>query len=242
MASTPPLTLYTFSNTCSLVPASLLLHFGIAFKEVPMRPTIHRRGAGGDLEAADGSLSHQDYLRINPTGFVPALVVDENNTENGNDSHKSPTVITEAPAVITYIAALLPQHNLLGVTALQRGQVAEWLAWLSVTLHAGGLSAYWRPERFSDDEKAHDAISHHGKETMKKGYARIEERVRGREFVVGDALTVVEFYLYFFRRWGSEGGLDMSAYPNYESMMRRVEALDGVRRSVKADGQALIFD
>ncbi|KAI8267871.1 hypothetical protein K4K58_007001 [Colletotrichum sp. SAR11_239] len=228
--STPNITLYRTNGACSLVPHSILTHFAIPFVAVEMEPTPDGiDGIGGRYRAADGSLTHEEYRRINPTGYVPCLLVDE-------------TVITEMPAVFTYIASLVPDKNLFGRTAVQRAKAYEWVCWLSGTLHSLGYAGVLRPERFVHGEEARAEVVARGQKVIDECYARIEERLMGKEFAIGDGLTVVDFDVYIFYRWGCQFGTEMGRlYPNYERIARMVEGLDGVTKVVHVEKQQLVF-
>ncbi|KAL3442981.1 hypothetical protein BJX65DRAFT_312283 [Aspergillus insuetus] len=218
----PKIILYRKDGACSLVPHALLTHLRIPFTAIPMQS-----GPDG-LEAADGSLPHAEFRRINPTGYVPTLTVDG-------------AVVTEMPAILTYIASLVPERNLLGSEsaerALNRVRVTEWLAWLSGTLH-NAFAAIWRPYRFTDDAGAHESVARRGREVIDAGFARIEARLRGREWAVGEAgATVVDFHLYVFWRWGVRAGIEMrELYPSFGRLVRRVEGLEGVKEAVAVEG------
>jgi glutathione S-transferase len=186
----PKIILYRKDGACSLVPRALLTHLRIPFTAIPMQS-----GPDG-LEAVDGSLLHAEFRRVNPAGYVPILTVDDE-------------AVTEMPAILTYIASLVPEQNLLmsmsAERAMDRARVAEWLAWLSGTLH-NAFAAIWRPYRFTDDAGAHESVARRGREVVDAGFARIEARLRGREWAVSEAgATVVDFRLYVFWRWGGAG-------------------------------------
>ncbi|KAF9881512.1 hypothetical protein CkaCkLH20_00658 [Colletotrichum karsti] len=221
--STPMLTLYRFDGACSLVPHAILAHFNIPFHAVPMVPGPSAgdpSAPGLGLRAADGSLSHADYLKINPTGYVPALATES-----------SAAVITEMPAVLAYIDAVAPHARLFGETPVQRAQVTEWLAWLSGTLHATGFGALWRPARFAETEGARKEVEVKGRAIVDRSFARIDEKLVGREFAVGDGLTAADFNLYVFWFWGNKIGVDMAkVYPNYARLIKMVESLEGVKK------------
>ena len=225
--ATPPLTLYRTNNTYSFVPHSVLLHFNIPFTAVPMRPTSDNVATGSRWAAADGSLTHEQYLAINPTGFVPALTI---------GSGPGSTVITEMPGVLTYLASQAPDAKLLGDRPLEQAKVAEWMAWLSGTVHALGFVAYLRMGRFVDEASVFDVVKRRGKEVIEKSFATIDEKLKGREFAVGEGLTVVDFNLYPFWRWASKHGFELGGYPNYAAHLRKVEALEGVKKALEAEG------
>ncbi|KAL0944697.1 glutathione s-transferase [Colletotrichum truncatum] len=236
----PSLTLYRVNGSCALVPHCILTQYAIPFHGVPMEPTPDS-SFGSRYRATDGSLSHEEYLRINPTGYVPCIVVQPDH--NDGDDGASGTAIGEMPAVLTYIASLLPEKNLLGRTDAQRAKAYEWLCWLSGTLHSLGFAAFWRPERFVVGEEAKKEVSVRGREVIDKCYARIEAALNGREFAVGEGLTVVDFNLYVFWRWGRLIDVDMERhYPSYGRLMRVVEGLEGVRKAVQVEGKQLYFE
>ncbi|KPM42731.1 hypothetical protein AK830_g3797 [Neonectria ditissima] len=213
----PRLTLYQANGSCAIVPHAVLLHFDIPATAVEMI-----FGPEG-VESADGTISHADYLKIHPQGYVPALDVDGE-------------VITELPAILNYISSLVPEANLFTDTGLGRARVAEWLNWLSGTMHSVGFGMLLRPGRFSDDPAAFDQVKAKGKAVIHKCFARIDTRMEGKEFAVGDSLTAADFYIYLFSRWGKQIDIDMAAeYPNYSSFARRLESVEGIKKAVEVE-------
>ena len=65
--------------------------------------------------------SSAEYLRINPKARVPALA-------DGD------WVLTEAPAILRYIAARHPAAGLWPWDSREEARCAEWLNWLSSTI------------------------------------------------------------------------------------------------------------
>lgn len=211
------LTLYRADGSYALIPHALLLHYKIPFTAVRLR-----RGPDG-FEAADGSFTNAEYRRVHHMGYVPALAVDDE-------------VITEMPAVVGYISSLVPDENLVGATALDKAKVTEWLAWLSGTVHTYAYRMMRRPERFSSDPATFEGIRAKGREMVDQAYARIESRLQGREFAVGDALTVVDFTLYIFYRWILELEVDVgTTYPALHRHGRALEKLQGVKEVLEIE-------
>lgn len=231
--SAPAFTLYRLDGACSLVPHAILTHFNVPFRTVAMVPGSDPGDAGAPglgLRAADGSLSHEEYLEINPTGYVPALVV------HGANGDTTDTVITEMPAVLTYIDSLIPQAHLLGSSPVQRAKVYECLAWLSGTLHATGYGAFWRPARFAATEEGREQVEVKGRAIIDRSYARIEDRLTGKRFAAGDELTAADFNLYIFWLWGNKIGVSIEKqYPSYARLMKVVEGLQGVKEARKVE-------
>jgi glutathione S-transferase len=169
---------------------------------------------------------------VNPSGYVPALKVDEK-------------ILTEMPALLTYIPTLRASMNggrLLGADDLQRANVIQWLAWLSGTLHGRAFGMAFRPGRFTDDAAQHEAVRQKGRRTAEECYGGIEKYLHGRDFFVGDTVTVVDFNAMVFWRWGLEIGVPMyEKYPMYTALVRRMEGLESVQAAAAAEGLRMFF-
>ena len=220
--------LYRYSGACSFAPHVLLRHLGVPFHDVVMRV-----GSDG-LEPADGSLTHAEYLQIHPSGYVPALTVDGR-------------AVTEMPAVLTMIAHLAPDREaglrLLGKTDTDKVDVVHWMAWLSGTLHSVGFGTTMRPERFVGDKAdAYPAVQAKGRSIIAASFERIDQKLRGKTYAVGDYLTVVDFNLYFFWRWGMMYDMPMAEkYPNWAKVLKRLEELEAIRKAMEVEGFDLYF-
>ncbi|KAF5987731.1 glutathione S-transferase GST-6.0 [Fusarium bulbicola] len=219
----PKLTLFRANGSCSLIPHAILRHHKIPFTAVRLK-----FGPDG-VEAADGSFSNAQYRSIHPRGYVPALTVDNE-------------VITEMPAILSFISSLVPKENLLGIGIVQQAKVLEWLVFLSGTLHGLGYGAWLRPGRFSDDVTAQGDIRAKGREVIHESFRRIEDGLKNREFIVGNALTVVDFNVYIFARWAHEVEIDLGKeYSQYYEHVRKIERIDGVREAVENEGLKCVF-
>jgi glutathione S-transferase len=221
----PDITLYRANGSCSLVAHVLLRELGIPFKAVPMTYNFKERCISG---SEDGRITREEYLKIHPQGYCPALTVDGDN-------------ITENPAILSYIASLAPERGLAGKEGLDRARVIQWLAFLSGTMHGYAYGMFFAPQRFTDDKARFDAIQQKGRDKVVEINALIEKMLGGREFPVGDAETLADYNLYLFYRWGVERGFDMSPYKSFERIARRVEKKESVKETVKVEGKELVF-
>jgi glutathione S-transferase len=244
----PHLTLYHAVTTSSATSIHiLLLHLGIPFTPVPLQlyPT-------GYASAHDdgASLSHEQYKAIgHPDGYVPALAISDPDAAPGT----RPDVLTEAPAIITYVCALAaskpdppPQHaSLLGIPgdALHRARVVEAMNWLSGTVHGMGVALVFRQMRFSDDEASYPSLEAKGRALLEDYFARIDARYKEHGFMAGPGgETAADFYAYIFWRMGFWSGFDMHAIgPNFGQAAKRMEAKEAVRQAIEAEGTKLTF-
>jgi glutathione S-transferase len=182
------------------------------------------------LEAADDSLSRDEYREIHHLGYVPALKVDG-------------VVITEMPAILTYLASLAPERNLLGKSDVERAKIVEWMAFLSGYLHGQGYGQVFSPGRYSDNESDFPAIKERGRKIVDTSYRRINGLLQGKAFAVGDQDTVADFNLVIFWYWGVGNGFRMlDDYPNYAELVRRMESKASIRTTAQLEGKKLAFE
>ncbi|KAL6791470.1 hypothetical protein GGI42DRAFT_346653 [Trichoderma sp. SZMC 28013] len=219
------LTLYRANGVSSFIPHVLLKELMIPFTSVVMQS-----GPYG-WEAADGSLDNTSYRNIHPQGYVPALQVEG-------------TVITELPAILTYIASSSTgKTNLLGDGKIERAKVAEWMAWLSGTVHAQGVSMYFRPERFTDDLSQYEAVRSKGKVAVLKGLRRIDQNLDGNVHPVGVNETVIDFILPVFWYWSVRIGIPklQETFPHISNLVKRMEKKASLREAAELEGLELYF-
>lgn len=197
---------YYFPGACSLAPHILLRETGVDFEPINMKA----------IQIGE------DFRRINPKMKVPVISL-------GQDT------ITELPAVATAIASLAPDMGLLGRTPLDTVRVYEWMNWLSGTLHGGGFSHLFRPERYSIDPGATEGIKAGAIERIKDGFDYIEARLKGVH-AVGDAFTAVDPYLLVFYRWGNNNIFEMKdRYPKYTALVSNLVQRSAVSATLEVE-------
>ena len=170
---------------------------------------------------------------------VPTLIVNP-----GPDQ----AVVTENIAILTYIAALAgpdAEARVMGRDALQRAKTVEWLAFASGTIHGVGYGGLWRPGRFDDDEAAHEGIKAKARSNIERAYGIVEGKLAGRLTATGKGqgeIGAADFSLYVFWRWGQIIGVDMKGkFPRYSELAKRVEQVEGVKQTLKAEEQEPAF-
>ncbi|MCU0830435.1 MAG: glutathione binding-like protein [Rhizobiaceae bacterium] len=205
------LTLHFSPGACSLVPHTLLLETGIAFEKVL-------------TNTADGTTKSAAFKQVNPKGRVPVLIIDG-------------AVLTEVPAISSFIAAQRPDLALMGRDAMEQARVLEWFNWLSGTMHGQGVAGMFRPYRFTDDEQAWPAIKAKARETLADGHAQIESRIADREWACGDHFTAADPMLLFIYRMSNRLGMNLpESRPAYTAWAERMEKRPSVQAMLNAEG------
>lgn len=200
----PRLHLYLSPGACSLAPHILLHESGLPFTTTTM-----------SVKAGFPA----SFAHINAKRRVPVLTLDDD-------------TITEAPAIMLAISQLCPDKHLMGSTPLERVRVAEWMNWISGTLHGQGYGGLLRPERYTDEPAMYDAIRAKSRKTIEDCYRMIEERLEGPH-AVGGRFTAVDAYLYVFYRWGTN--VFPMDYSKYKALVVELSKREAVRKTIEAE-------
>jgi glutathione S-transferase len=191
----------------------------IALEEVGVPYETHK------LDLAAGDQRSEAYLRINPRGRVPALVLDDH-------------VLTENVGILTYLGGGYPAAGVWPKKTWDQAKLVSTLAWLSNTVHPA-YGHLVRAARYVDDAAAQDAVKAKAR-TMFEGYLReIDQLLEGRKWAVANQYTVADGYLLVFYRWGNRQKMDVRSLKNYSAMADRVLARPAVRKVMKDEGITL---
>lgn len=200
------LTLYTSSGSCSRASHIALEESGLDF----------------EVRLVDFSKSEQrepDYLAINPKGRVPALATDQG-------------VLTESPAILAHIAALAPAGLLAPTDPFGFARMQAFNLYLATTIHVAHAHGR-RASRWSDDAAAQASMAAKVTQNMRDGFALIEADLTG-DWVMGDAYTVADPYLFTFAGWLETDGVDIAEFPRVQAHFERMQARPAVQRALSA--------
>ena len=204
--------LYYAPGACSLASHIALEESGIPYETEK-------------LILANGDQRKPEYLKLNPRGKVPTLVVDGK-------------VLTENVAILAYIAGGYPKAGLWPKRTWDQAQALSMMAWLSNTVHPA-YGRYLRAERFVSDPNAADAVKTKAKEVFEEGLREIDKHLEGRKWMVGDHFTVLDGYVVVFYRWGNRAGLPVKGMKNYTRLVEEVTGRPAVVKVMSDEGITL---
>lgn len=177
---------------------------------------IALREAGADFEIESVDLqtkitsSGVDFTKINPKGYVPALVLD-----NGD-------IISENVAILDWIASSYPE---LGVEGnLGRTRLLEVLAFISSELHQG-FESLW-------SHRSADEIAR-AKAALIPRFGFLSESFKGA-FLFGEKPTVADFYLFVMLLWAERYSLGLE--PHLVEYRERLKSRLNTSVAMKAEG------
>lgn len=188
--------LYEFPPTRSIRARWTLQELGVDFEAI-------------EVNLIAGDHNRPEFRKINPAGKVPALV-------DGD------FVVTESVAIALYLAEKYPQKRLLPTDLRQRAEVDRWLLFTVTELE----QPLWRIVRhtslYPEALRLPADVDLAGRE-FKEMAAVLEGHMQGRQFVVGDGVTVADFVLAYTLDWGNEAKL-LGDCPKLISYMERMYA------------------
>jgi glutathione S-transferase len=197
--------LYYSPGACSLSPHIALREAGLAFEAVLASTKSHK--------LQDGT----DYYGINPLGYVPMLELDDG------------TRLREGPAIVQYIADLVPNKNLAPASGtLSRYRLQEWLTFIGTEIHKS-YSPMFNPN-MPEEAKAIFRTK------LQSRYEWLNGELEGKDYLMGDHFTVADGYLFTVTNWTKSTGVDISPYANVQAWHARVGARPAVQEAMKAEG------
>lgn len=159
------------------------------------------------------------YLAVNPKGRVPALVTDRG-------------ILTETPAMLAYIAQSYPAARLAPLDdPFAFARVQAFNSYLCSTLHVAHAHRM-RGSRWADDAAAIAAMQRKVPQSVAACYELIEQHMLGSPWVMGDAYTICDPYLFTLAQWLEDDGVDPARFPNVIDHRRRMSERPTVRKAI----------
>ena len=209
----PDLKLFVSPGSCARVPTIALEEVGIPFETELVRTAINQQKS-------------PEYLKINPKGKVPVLVIDG-------------VPLTENVAILSWINRTFPGAGLLPEAAddFEACQQIADLSFFSGTVHPH-VTRIAMPMKFiSDVELSFDIVRSKGKDDMMPVMAMINDRLADRPWWYGDAWSVVDGYL-FWVWWRITGvGFDPGPFPHIQDHMTRIQDRPAVQRAMAREAE-----
>ena len=164
------ITLYTNPNSRGRIIRWLLEECGADYEVVPVP-----YGENGTKSA--------DYLAVNPMGKLPAVKYGD-------------AVITETAALITFLAELFPEKNL--IPAVGTAERGEFYRWLMFAQHA----EYAFMDKWHGIPETPERKRSIGYGSFDEVVATLTKFLHGKEYALGDHFTALDLYLSGLIAWG----------------------------------------
>lgn len=199
--------LYLKAGACSLSPHIVLEEAGLKYETETV-----------DLQKKVTD-SGQDYLQVNPKGYVPALKLD-----NGQ-------VLTEGPAIVQFLADQVPDRKLAPPNgSAARYELQSWLTFIGTEIHKS-FGAFFNPATPEEWKKICRA-------NLERRIAYTAQQLAGKDYLLGQDFSVADAYLFTVLNWAKFIDLDLAQWPEIVAYQARVAARPAVIAALKAEGLA----
>jgi glutathione S-transferase len=161
------------------------------------------------VNLAAGDHRRPGFLRLNPAGKVPVLV-------DGD------LVLTESAAIVMYLADKYRDKGLLPAGLRERGQAYRWVMFAVTELE----QPLWRIARhtflYPEAKRLPQDITLAREEFVAMA-AILDCHMEGRQFIVGDGITIADCVTAYLIDWANEQRL-IDDYPQLRAYLDRIYA------------------
>ena len=190
------LELYFAPGACSFVP-----HVALEAAQAKFEPKL--------VKLHKGEQKAPEYLKLNPNGQVPLLVVDGK-------------PLSQIVAICDYLDRTFPDAGLLPRDGWERSEALSKLAWMNNTVHPT-FTHFFRSENFAASDAGRADIKAVATSQFRQHLERIQDCVSGASpYWHGARISIHDAYAFVFLRWGGFLGVDPKSLPAYHAYIQRV--------------------
>jgi glutathione S-transferase len=198
----------------------LKFYFGVGSCSLASHIALEEANAAYEavrVDLAGGEQRKPEYLALNPKGRVPTLVTDRG-------------ALTENPAILAFIAQTYPQARLAPLgDAFAFAQVQAFNSYLCSTVHVA-RAHFVRGYRWADDPAAIAEMKRKAPQVFADCFDLIERRMIAGPWVMGDAYSICDPYLFTLARWLDSDGIDTSPFPRVREHRQRMAERPAVKK------------
>ena len=165
-----------------------------------------------EVSIFEGEGQRADYLRISPTGTVPAIQLEDGRT------------LAESNAILMYLAEGTPY---LPGDALDRAKVWQWLCFEQERVESviGALRHWTLTGKLA---RRAPAIVEAKRTAAQRSLGVLERELAARDFIAGAHYTVADIALFAYGSRAEEAGVPLAPFPQVRRWIARVQAQPGV--------------
>jgi len=205
--------LYYYPLNASMAPHMVLEEMGVEYQ----------------LHLVDRKLNahkSSEYLALNPMGRIPTLVDDE-------------LVVYESAAICLHLCDKNKATNLIPTHGdSERALFYQWLMYLTNTLQAA-LIIYFYPEKYTTDSNFASALVEAQERRIVDMLALLDHQLAGRDFLVGNTVTVCDYFLLMLAIWADELKQPPLSFLNLARYLRKLARRPAVIKVCKKENFSL---
>lgn len=196
------------------------IHILLETLELPFEAWIVNIPAGDHLRP--------EYLKINPRGTIPTLVLDDGQA------------LTDFRSIALWLAQTYPRGRLLPDDPDLAQRAVDLLEFALIQLHGEGFTRvftadrYLSPEDSQQGSRLKDDVTAHGREIVRQAFEVLAKRLPEDGYAVGPHFSIADAALFYNEFWADRTGIPLPA--RVEAHYRRVRARPVVRQVLAEEG------
>lgn len=162
-------------------------------------------------------------LKINPNGWVPVLVWDDEGASSG--------AMYEAAAITVFLCDRHPEAGLAPSTQdPDRALYLQTLVFFSNAIQTA-FQQYYYPERFADTPDDAPGSQRRGVRRLEETWRIIDTQIGKKTWILGDRFSAADIYLYMITTWFDPSmDLRVDDFPNVARVARCAAERPSIRR------------
>ena len=189
--------LYYAPGSASFVVHWMLLEIGAPHELVP-------------VDLAAGGHKTVDYLRLNPTGVVPTLIVDG-------------APVYESCALATLLAARHPEAGLLPAVGTRAADLnLQWSFHLANTVQPAFRHWFYPAE--AAGAACEDAARECARGRIEAAWGRLDQALADQPFLTGSSPVVADFMAVMLARWSRNMPRPATSWRNVDDFVSRMKS------------------
>ena len=163
-----------------------------------------------EIDVMKGETRTPEFLRLNPNGKVPVVVLDDG------------TALPESNAILWYFGedtALIPADR------LQRARMLQWMFFEQYSHETAiAVARFIRAfQRRPDDPRLPDLLAR-----GHRALGVMEQHLADHDYFAGDRLSLADLSLFAYTHVAEDGGFDLASYPSVREWLTRCLSEPGV--------------
>lgn len=196
--------LYYKAGACSLATHITLIAAGFDFSAEAVDLKTKRTESG------------EDFLKINPKGYVPALRRDDG------------SMLTEGVAILLDLAAQAPRAGLAPRPEDPLyPRLIEWLVFIATELHKP-VAGLFNPAYSPEAKEVNKAVLH-------RRFDFADAAIGAGPYLLGTTPGVADFYLFTVLSWLPRVGIALTDWPALAAFVERVRLLPATQAALRAE-------
>jgi glutathione S-transferase len=183
-------------------------------------------GVGHELRLVDlpgGEHKRADYLRLNPSGVVPTLLIDGE-------------PVFEAAAIVLQLADLHPQAALApDIGTPERARYYQWTLHLANSLQPAFRMWFYPAE--GAGEASAEATRAHARTRIEAVWDRLDAALAQRgPYLLGERISALDFYATILMRWSRNMPKPATEWPQLAALAVRMKARPSFKTLYEREG------